>query len=108
MPGAGFDIDGDALRRYANAAEQAADRLQVIRNGLSDLELSDGVFGQLPESNELRADYMGKKQQAEEDLGSAGDALESVAEAVRESAENYDSTEQANSQTVGGGPGRGL
>ncbi|MHB9753392.1 hypothetical protein ACYBSK_03295 [Streptomyces sp. BYX5S] len=70
---------------------------------MSELDLSDGVFGQLPEANALRADYLDKKRQAEEDMGDAAGTLESIAEAARSTGDGYDGTEESNAHTVGGG-----
>lgn len=56
--GKGTNVQTEALRRYADAAEDAADRIRQIRRRTSGLHLSDGVFGQLPEANDLRASYI--------------------------------------------------
>ncbi|MHC5260632.1 DUF2563 family protein [Streptomyces sp. UC4497] len=100
--GDGYDVSPEALRRYTNAVESAQGRLLQIRDRNIDLNLSDGVFGQLPEANSLRSDYHEQKQQSEEDLTDAAEALAEIAEAVRETAEGYDSTEESNWQTMEG------
>lgn len=101
--GQGTNVESDALRRYATAAESAADRIDRIRKRTSALDLSDGVFGQLPEANNLRADYIDQKDQSGKDLEGAGEMLRSIAEAVRGSAENYDSNEEETARGFGGG-----
>ncbi|WP_327703082.1 hypothetical protein [Streptomyces decoyicus] len=101
--GQGTDVESDALRRYADAAESAADRIDKIRKRTAGLDLSDGVFGQLPEANSLRADYIDQKDQSGTDLEGAGEMLRSIADAVRGSADNYDANEEATANSFGGG-----
>ncbi|MGG7573525.1 hypothetical protein [Streptomyces sirii] len=101
--GQGANVESEALRRYATAAESAADRIEAIRKRTSGLDLSDGVFGQLPEANGLRADYIDQKDQSGTDLDGAAEMLRSLADAVRGSAENYDANEEETVRGFGGG-----
>ncbi|MFJ9471766.1 hypothetical protein [Streptomyces caniferus] len=101
--GQGTDVESEALRRYARAAESAADRIDRIRRRTAGLDLSDGVFGQLPEANGLRADYIEQKDQSGKDLEGAGEMLRSIADAVRGSADHYDANEEETARGFGGG-----
>lgn len=91
------------MRRYADAASEAAERIRRIRQRTSGLQLSDGVFGQLPEANELRAGYGEQMQQSSDDLEASAAALDTVAQAMRGSAGNYDTTEEEAARGFGGG-----
>ncbi|MFH8408841.1 hypothetical protein ACH4FX_29195 [Streptomyces sp. NPDC018019] len=99
----GTNVESDALRTYARAAESAADRIAKIRSRTTGLDLSDGTFGQLPEANSLRADYTEQKDQSGTDLEDSAEMLRTVAEAVRGSADNYDANEDGTARGFGGG-----
>ncbi|UNZ08028.1 hypothetical protein SRIMHP_04065 [Streptomyces rimosus subsp. rimosus] len=99
----GTNVESDALRAYARAAESAADRIAKIRGRTATLDLSDGTFGQLPEANSLRADYIGQKDQSGTDLEDSAEMLRTIAEAVRGSAENYDANEDETARGFGNG-----
>ncbi|MEU6348075.1 hypothetical protein ABZ896_01960 [Streptomyces sp. NPDC047072] len=100
--GQGTNVETEALRRYADAAEDAAERVRRIRRRTSGLHLSDGVFGQLPEANELRAGYIEQMGQSGDDLESAAETLDTVARAMRGSADDYDANEDATARSFGG------
>ncbi|WP_030665965.1 hypothetical protein [Streptomyces rimosus] len=99
----GTNVESDALRAYARAAESAADRIAKIRSRTAALDLSDGTFGQLPEANSLRADYIEQKDQSGTDLEDSAEMLRSIAEAVRGSADSYDANEDETARGFGGG-----
>ncbi|MFF3496746.1 hypothetical protein ACFYWS_36025 [Streptomyces sp. NPDC002795] len=102
MSGTGFDVESAALRRYAQAAEQAADKVESIRRRLAPLDLHQQTFGRLPESDELKADYDKQSEEAATDLKDVQDALTVIAETVRGSADAYDQGEEAQTQSFGG------
>ncbi|GAA2508873.1 hypothetical protein GCM10010406_51680 [Streptomyces thermolineatus] len=101
--GDGYDVSSDALRKYAKAVDAAAKRIEGIRRRTGTLELSQGVFGKLPESDNLKADYDKQTEESQRDLKDAGDALERVADDIREAASSYDETEDTLTQGFGGG-----
>ncbi|KMS80463.1 hypothetical protein [Streptomyces leeuwenhoekii] len=100
--GQGTNVETEALRRYADAAEHAAERLRQIRRRTSGLHLPDGVFGQLPASNDLRAGYTEQMEQSGEDLETSAETLDTVAQAMRGSADNYDVNEDETTRSFGG------
>ncbi|MYW65955.1 hypothetical protein GTY65_18110 [Streptomyces sp. SID8379] len=100
--GQGTNVETEALRRYADAAEDAAERVRRVRRRTSGLSLSDGVFGQLPEANDLRAGYLEQMEQSGDDLMSSAEALGTVAEAMRSSADNCDTNEDDTARGFGG------
>ncbi|MEU9287107.1 hypothetical protein AB0D57_20925 [Streptomyces sp. NPDC048275] len=98
----GFGVQNDALRTYARRTEPDVERVQRIRNRIQQLELSAGTFGKLPESDELKADYDAKQQDAIKDLGDAADALQNIVDAARATADRYDGNEQNTAAGFGG------
>lgn len=99
----GFDVQSEALRRYARAVENAAAKIESIRNRNLGLQLDQGTFGKLPESDNLKGDYDNQSKESADDLKSAGETLDSIVEAMRESADAYDANEQDQVHTLGGG-----
>ncbi|MCF2539694.1 hypothetical protein K6168_29075 [Streptomyces sp. FB2] len=99
----GFDVEGDALRKYARAVEAAAGRIDGIRSRTQQLELTQGTFGKLPESDNLKADYDTQREESGKDLASAVDTLYAISDALKDSAAAYDGTEMDNSGMMGGG-----
>ncbi|MFG2140321.1 DUF2563 family protein [Streptomyces sp. NPDC048650] len=102
--GTGYDVESTALRRYANAADQAADQVEKIRNRVGHLRLSSGVFGMLAESDSLKADYDKQSEEAVDDLHDVKESLNTVADGMRLTAEAYDNNEEDQVQSFGGGP----
>ena len=100
--GQGTNVETEALRRYADAAEDAAERIRQIRRRTTGLHLSDGVFGQLPEANDLRAGYLEQMEQSGDDLEASAETLGTVAQAMRGSADNYDTNEEETARGFGG------
>ena len=98
----GFNVEEGALRAYAAAVDAAAGRIDAIRSRTRQLDLTQQAFGKLPQSDELKADYDQQRQESGSDLDSAVETLNSVADALRDSAGAYDATETANSRVVGG------
>ncbi|MPY49024.1 hypothetical protein [Streptomyces acidicola] len=98
----GFGVASDALRTYARNTEPDVDRIQRIRNRIQQLELSEGTFGMLPQSDELSADYDTKQQGAVKDLGDAADALQGIVDAARVTADRYDGNEDDTAAGFGG------
>ncbi|MGY5130779.1 DUF2563 family protein [Streptomyces nigrescens] len=103
MGGTGYDVESTALRRYANAADQAADQVEKIRNRVSRLKLSSGVFGQLAESDSLKSDYDTQSEEAVNDLHDVKESLGAIADGVRLSADAYDNNEDDQVYALGGG-----
>ncbi|MFG2892797.1 hypothetical protein [Streptomyces sp. NPDC048248] len=101
--GQGFDVESEALRRYARAVEAATGKIESIRKRNLGLTLDQGTFGKLPESDNLKADYDTQSTESADDLNSAVETLESIAEAMRDSAEAYDANEESQVQALGGG-----
>ncbi|MFE5891716.1 type VII secretion target [Streptomyces sp. NPDC056468] len=99
----GFDVEGDALRKYAKAVEAAAGRVDSIRSRTQQLELTQETFGKLPQSDELKADYDTQRKESGNDLTDAVDTLYAIADALKDSAEAYDGTEMQNRGMMGGG-----
>jgi hypothetical protein len=98
----GFDVQSEALRTYARRTESDVARIQQICNRLQQLELSDGDFGKLPESDELKADFDAKQQDAVKDLGDAADVLRYIVDAARATADRYDGSERDTAAGFGG------
>ncbi|MEU8786492.1 DUF2563 family protein [Streptomyces sp. NPDC048637] len=103
MGGTGYDVESAALRRYANAADQAADRVEKIRHRVGRLKLSSGVFGQLAESDSLKSDYDTQSEEAVNDLHDVKESLGAIADGVRLAAEAYDNNEDDQVYALGGG-----
>ncbi|MEU5212283.1 DUF2563 family protein [Streptomyces sp. NPDC020742] len=103
MGGTGYDVESSALRRYANAADDAADQVEKIRTRISRLQLSSGVFGMLAESDSLKADYDAQSEEAVKDLHDVKESLNGLADGVRLSAEAYDTNEDDQVRSFGGG-----
>jgi uncharacterized protein YukE len=101
--GVGYDVESAALRRFATALEDAADRVALIRRRTSGLHLSSGAFGKLAESDSLKADYDTQTAQADEDLNDVTATLQSIAEDLRQNADAYDANEEEQVRTFGGG-----
>ncbi|MEY9994725.1 uncharacterized protein YukE [Streptomyces sp. V4I8] len=99
----GFDVEGDALRKYARAVEAAAGRLDTIRSRTQQLELTQETFGRLPQSDDLKADYDTQHKESGNDLTDAVETLHSIADALKDSAAAYDGTEMDNRGMMGGG-----
>ncbi|MFE3771178.1 hypothetical protein [Streptomyces sp. NPDC059122] len=102
MGGTGCDVESKALRRYATAADQAADQVEKIRTRINGLKLSSSVFGQLSESDSLKADYDKQSEEAVDDLHDVKESLGGIADAMRLTAEAYDNNEEAQVQAFGG------
>ncbi|MFC7304047.1 hypothetical protein ACFQVC_07445 [Streptomyces monticola] len=98
----GFGVQSDALRTYARNTEPDVGRIQRIRNHITQLELSAGTFGKLPESDSLKSDYDAKQDESLRDLESAAEALQRMVDAARETADRYDGTEVHTVSTFGG------
>ncbi|CAL9546004.1 hypothetical protein SUDANB58_04348 [Streptomyces sp. enrichment culture] len=98
----GFHVEGDALRKYAKAVEAAAGRIDGIRARTQQMELTQQVFGKLPQSDELKADYDTQREESGNDLISAIETLYSIADALKNSAAAYDDTEEDNRGMMGG------
>ncbi|MFI5526435.1 DUF2563 family protein [Streptomyces platensis] len=103
MGGTGYDVESSALRRYANAADHAADQVEKIRKRVSGLKLSSGVFGQLAESDGLKSDYDTQSEEAVNDLHDVKESLGAIADGIRLSAEAYDNNEDDQVFAFGGG-----
>jgi hypothetical protein len=102
--GQGYDVQSEALRRYGTAADDAAGRIEAIRHRNAGLELTQGTFGRLPESDDLKADYDTQMTESADDLASAAETLRSIADGIRQSADNYDTNEDEQTRGfVGGG-----
>lgn len=99
----GFDVEGDALRKYAKAVEAAAGRVDGIRARTQQLQLTQETFGKLPQSDELKADYDTQRKESGNDLSDAVDSLYAIADALKDSAAAYDDTELENRGMMGGG-----
>jgi hypothetical protein len=99
----GFDVEGDALRKYAKAVEAAAGRVDSIRARTQQLQLTQETFGKLPQSDELKADYDTQRKESGNDLSDAVDSLYAIADALKDSAAAYDGTELENRGMMGGG-----
>lgn len=99
----GFNVEESALRAYAAAVDAAASRIDGIRSRTRHLDLTQETFGRLPQSDELKADYDSQRSESGDDLQGAVETLNSIAEALRGSAEAYDATEMDNTHVVGGG-----
>lgn len=97
------DVQSEALRRFARAAEESMARIERIRSRTQELDLSQGVFGKLPEADNLKSDYDEQRNDSADDLKQAAEMLQHIADGVKESADAYDSTEEANAQSFGGG-----
>ncbi|MEU7203644.1 hypothetical protein [Streptomyces sp. NPDC045470] len=101
--GNGYDVESAALRRYANAVDEAAGRVEKIRNRARGLELSSGVFGMLSESESLKADYDKQSEEAVSDLHDVKESLGAIADGIRLAADGYDTNEDDQVRLMGGG-----
>lgn len=99
----GFNVEQSALRAYAQAVNDAAGRLEGIRTRTQSLELTQQAFGRLPQSDELKADYDSQRKDSGNDLQDAVETLHAMADALKESADAYETTEQVNKDIMGGG-----
>ncbi|MEU9111768.1 hypothetical protein AB0D04_08260 [Streptomyces sp. NPDC048483] len=97
------DVQSEALRRFARAAEESMGRMEKIRSRTQDLDLSQGVFGKLPEADSLKSDYDEQRNDSLDDLKQAAEMLQHIADGVKESADAYDGTDEATAQSFGGG-----
>ncbi|WP_336049496.1 hypothetical protein [Streptomyces sp. CA2R101] len=103
MGGTGYDVESSAIRRYANAADHAADQVEKIRTRINGLKLSSGVFGRLSESDSLKADYDKQSEEAVDDLHDVKQSLSGIADGVRLTADTYDNNEDDQVHALGGG-----
>jgi uncharacterized protein YukE len=91
----GFDVESKALRAYARGTKSDIERIEKIRSKISQLDLPSGTFGKLPQSDELKSDYDEKQRKSMKDLRDAGDTLEDIIEAIKDTADAYDRNEDA-------------
>lgn len=98
-----YDVDDAALRRFGESAEAAAERIERIRKRTSKLTLNQGTFGKMPQADSLKNDYDEQHRESTSDLKNAEETLNAIADALRGSADNYDSNEQEQTKRFGGG-----
>ncbi|MFG2195831.1 WXG100 family type VII secretion target [Streptomyces sp. NPDC048639] len=98
-----FDVESDALRRYAKALGHAAGRLESLERRTQGLGLEGSVFGKLPDAEVLREDYNAQLTESGDDLGNGAEMLRSFAANLNESADDYDATDRDAVSGFGGG-----
>ncbi|MGP4002348.1 hypothetical protein [Streptomyces sp. 8N706] len=105
MENQGFDVQSEALRRYAQALGDfgTARQIEEIRRRTQGYKLSGSVFGMLPESDALRDDYNAQLDRSGEDLRDGAELLRNIAKNLKESADDYDATEDGAAHGFGGG-----
>jgi hypothetical protein len=92
----------DALSRYAEAAEQIANRFVAVRRSLADADVTDDSFGLLSESREAGRIY---EQRCTDGLGvlSAGeDVFGDLALAFRQMRNGYRRADDASARRLDG------
>ncbi|OAH09586.1 type VII secretion target [Streptomyces jeddahensis] len=97
-----FDVDPQALRTYARNVDKDVERIRRIRNKIDQVTLSPGAFGRLPESDELAKDYEKQRSDSMDDLKDAASTLEAIVDAMRDTANAYDQTEDDINVSFGG------
>lgn len=98
------DVDEKALRQYAKALEDAAERVERIQNRAKKRDaIPAESFGKLPESTTLKTGYDTQSREAESDLKDVTEALRGISKGIKATASAYDQTEGAHTRLFGGG-----
>lgn len=98
------DVDEKALRRYAKAVEDAAERVERIQNRAKKRDaVPSESFGKLPESSKLKTAYDTQSSEAESDLKDVATALHGISKGIKATAFAYDQTEGEHTRLFGGG-----
>ncbi|GAA1349757.1 hypothetical protein [Streptomyces beijiangensis] len=99
----GFQVDPDAILKYAIAGERQHVRIPGIASALGGVDVPWGAFGKLPDSDELHASYRDHAAASAQNVQDLLGVMETVVENLRTTAGNYFAVEDVTSETFGGG-----
>ncbi|GAU70025.1 hypothetical protein SSP35_16_00200 [Streptomyces sp. NBRC 110611] len=88
-----FTAAQEALRKFAKTSEQRAEKLRAIRSSLASHSVHREAFGKLPESDEIAKDYEDRQEHVLEALESLATLEEKIGEAVTDTAQSYQSSD---------------
>jgi hypothetical protein len=93
----------DAMTRYADAMEDLADGFGRTRSGLIDADVTQDSFGMLPESRDVAKVYEQRTTDGLEVLRTGEDIFGELGVAFRQMRDNYQGSDQASANRLGGG-----
>jgi hypothetical protein len=93
----------DAMTRYATAMDELAAGFGRSRQGLVDADVTEDSFGMLPESREAAGVYEQRTTDGLEVLRTGEDVFGDLAVAFRQMRDNYQASDQAAANRLGGG-----
>ncbi|MGI5257461.1 hypothetical protein ACWDBF_34910 [Streptomyces angustmyceticus] len=101
----GFRTDPDAIFRCASGTERQREEVPRLARALEHVEIPQGAFGKLPESDELHASYKEHAHAAQQDIHDLAELLRDAAEKLRAVAGHYAANEYATREGFGNGGG---
>lgn len=103
MGDTGFQVHPEAIDRYASVVAEEVGQLEQVQSRISGISLSADAFGKLPDAGQLVQQYTEHADDARKNLADLIDVLNSTAEALKSTAQNYVQHEQELGATLGGG-----
>ncbi|WP_329121278.1 hypothetical protein [Streptomyces sp. NBC_01465] len=98
----GFQVDPDAILKYAMAGERQHERIPGIVAALGGVDVPWGAFGKLPDSDELHAAYREHAAASEQNVQDLVGVMQTVIDNLRTTAGNYIGVESATDAAFGG------
>lgn len=101
-----FHVDADELMKYVTKAREQGRSIPRISSALAHVQVTNGAFGRLPDSDELHSSYREHASAAEQNVKDLAEVLSTAADSLREVAGEYMRTELAEEQglkRLGGG-----
>ncbi|MEV4612811.1 type VII secretion target [Kitasatospora sp. NPDC049258] len=100
----GYQVQPDALDRYASALEQAAQQVAQIMSSLGSVDVPEDAFGKLPDSHGLAASYQEHHDADVQNCADLAQLLAETAEGLSGTAENYRALDAELADAIGGIP----
>ncbi|MEV0092606.1 hypothetical protein [Streptomyces sp. NPDC050738] len=97
-----FQVDPDAILKYAMAGERQHERIPGIASALGGVDVPWGAFGKLPDSDELHSAYRDHAAASQQDVQDLIGVMATVIQNLRTTAGNYLTVEHATDATFGG------
>ncbi|MER8182594.1 type VII secretion target [Kitasatospora sp. NPDC094015] len=100
----GFQVQPDALDRYASALEQAGQRISQLMSSLGSVDVPEDAFGKLPDSHGLAASYQEHHDADVQNLADLAQLLSETAEGLTGTADSYRTLDAELAGAMGGIP----
>ncbi len=91
-----LSVDGDALRQFATGSSNRRQEIDEIRGRMAGVQLPRNSFGYIPGiGNRVYAAYQEFASGCADSIASAAETMDSIAAAMRDVADGYQTTDQA-------------